>query len=130
MSKELEALEGMFDLITSQQSFEEAQKCYYIIEEALERLEAFDNANPSEALECLEIMYDLYCAGYGINDERFKTIKQALIQAEKDKEEIKRLDIISKLVGDENSVKFEYNGKEIVAITSNRFEKLIKEDAK
>ena len=53
-------------------------------------------------------------------------IEQALIQAEKDKAELKRLDIILKLVGNENSVHFGYNGKEIVAITSNRFEKIDK----
>lgn len=44
MSKELEALESLFDLVTCQGSFEKAQKYFYIIEEALQHLEAIDNA--------------------------------------------------------------------------------------
>ena len=54
-------------------------------------LESIDNAKPSEALECLEKMYDGYCMGYGINDEQFKIIKQTLIKAQ---EQEKVLEII------------------------------------
>ena len=62
--------------------------CEYI-DEAFQRLEAIDNANPSEALECLESMYarlpqwDL-CR----NQDQHNTIKQALIQAEIDKKQL------------------------------------------
>lgn len=53
-----------------------------VINLILQGLEQPDNDNFSEALECLEIMYEGYCMGYGINDERFKTIRQALLKAQ------------------------------------------------
>lgn len=60
MIKELEALDDLFDLVTCQGSFEKAQKFYYIIEQALQRLEQIDNAEPSEVLECLETLLDKF----------------------------------------------------------------------
>ena len=108
MSKELEALNGLFDLIHCQESFEKAQKYFDIIEEALQRLESIDNAEPSEALECLE---DIYRNGVFISEVSFEkqhptnispetnksisvqcdTIKQALINAQR---EHKALDLL------------------------------------
>ena len=108
MSKELEALNGLFDLIHCQESFEKAQKYFDIIEEALHRLESIDNAEPSEALECLE---DIYRNGVFISEVSFEkqhptnispetnksisvqcdTIKQALINAQR---EHKALDLL------------------------------------
>lgn len=54
MSKEyMQALDDLFGLVAFRGSFEKAQKYFDIIEEALGRLKAIDNTNPSEALECL-----------------------------------------------------------------------------
>lgn len=79
MNKEyLEALNGLFDLVHSQESFEKAQKYFDIIEEALQRLESIDNANPSEALECLEEMWELSCDSRKPEYTLYETIKQAL----------------------------------------------------
>lgn len=91
MSKEyLEALNGLFDLVHCQDSFEKAQKYFDIIEEALKRLESIDNANSSEALECLEKLELLTCDFEWYKDN-INTIKQALIKAEK---EHKALDLL------------------------------------
>lgn len=102
MSKEyLEALNDLFDLVTCQESFEKAQKYFDIIEEALKRLESIDNANPSEALECVErldkmefhrsietyvseIDSDISETQYLGNTDEFYTIKQALLKAQKE----------------------------------------------
>ena len=58
------------------------KKCY-------QRLEAIDNSNPSEALECLEY---LYCnpTDYNSNDRAkdYDTIKQALLKAQEQEEDI------------------------------------------
>lgn len=52
MSKEyLEALDGLFDLVTCQGSFEKAQKFYYIIEEALQRLEAIEKGKNRDIID-------------------------------------------------------------------------------
>lgn len=52
MSKEyIQALNGLFDLVHCQDSFEKAQKYFDIVEDGLQRLEAIDNSNPSEALK-------------------------------------------------------------------------------
>lgn len=108
MSKEyLEALNGLFDLVHCQDSFEKAQRCFDIVEEALDRLEAIDNSNPSEALECLEWLtssligkYNLFYEEVLINEEEYKEsiecikddyniIKQALLkEQEKEKEKL------------------------------------------
>ena len=108
MSKELEALNGLFDLIHCQESFEKAQKYFDIIEEALHRLESIDNAEPSEALKSLE---DIYRNAVFISEVSFEkqhptnispetnksisvqcdTIKQALLKAQR---EHKALDLL------------------------------------
>lgn len=54
------------------------------IENGLKRLEALDNSKPNEALECLEKLELLTCDFEWYKDN-IDTIKQALIQAEKDK---------------------------------------------
>ena len=59
-----------------------------IIEQALNRLEAIDNANPSEALECLESIWCDISTNY-INE--YVAIKQALLKAEQDKKKLKEL---------------------------------------
>ena len=99
MSKELEALNGLFDLVHCQDSFEKAQRCFDIIEEALQRLESIDNAEPSEALECLELIGGVYLlwghetVADGFKEE-FNTIKQALLKAQEPKQYLKWKDLI------------------------------------
>ena len=88
MSKEyLEALNGLFDLVHCQDSFEKAQKYFDIIEEALNRLESIDNAEPSGALECLMYLK----AEFRDYPSAFNSIKNALLKAQK---EHKALEII------------------------------------
>ena len=94
---------------------QELVSCYEIIFNALKRLEAIDNSNPSEALECLEKLKGMEISSmpfsdeYGtqevdLNDirkvgsqlntdfrEYTTTIKQALLKAQKS---LKALDII------------------------------------
>ena len=121
MSKEyLEALNGLFDLVHCQDSFEKAQKYFDIIEEALNRLEAIekgkntdiidnymafknDNANPNEALEIVDKMtnYILLDEEYDFIDDKEKqsiikdrdTIKQALLKAQEPKQYLKWEDL-------------------------------------
>ena len=75
-------------------------EAYDIIKQALQRLEAIDNVNPSEALECLNKIVESFnettVGMYGLGEvvvandliynfkEELDTIKQALIRAEKD----------------------------------------------
>ena len=96
MSKEyLEALNGLFDLVHCQDSFEKAQKYFDIIEEALQRLESIDNAEPSEALECLEKVYSrLPQWDLSRNIDQCNTIKQALLKAQEPKHYLKWEDLI------------------------------------
>lgn len=114
MSKEyLEALNGLFDLVHCQDSFEKAQKYFDIIEEALKRLEAIDNSNPSEALECLERIDNTLCLNnnkgnleFGIDTEEhidcdnaidmvedLETIKQYILKTQKPKNYLKWEDL-------------------------------------
>ena len=55
---------------------------YDIVKNAIQRLEAIDNSNPSEALECWENMQGRI-ACY-ISTIEYTTIKQALLKAEKE----------------------------------------------
>ena len=54
------------------------------------RLEAIDNAEPSEALECLEEMWELSCDSRKPEYILYETIKQALIQAQ-DQEKVLKI---------------------------------------
>lgn len=73
---------------------------YDIVKNALQRLESIDNANPSEALECLERLEyyhtrsvsDLGCKEHRLKD--ISTIKQALLKAEQDKKKAIAWDIV------------------------------------
>ena len=64
-----------------------------IIEQALQRLEAIDNANPSEALKELKILYDEIhpIDNIGILNIHFNNIEQSLIKSQ---EQEKVLEII------------------------------------
>lgn len=71
-------------------------ECCDVIERALQRLESIDNANPSEALECLEEIRDFR---YGkdkllvCQTEMYHTIKQALLKAQEPKRYLKWEDL-------------------------------------
>lgn len=95
MSKELES----FEIIRQSLSFvnheneiinDYEEECN-IIEKALKRLEAIDNANPSEALKCLENWYNTQSPRIKMYEYElhYRVIKQALIQAEHDKKLLK-----------------------------------------
>ena len=135
MNKEyLEALNGLFDLVHCQDSFEKAQKYFDIIEQALNRLESIDNATPSEALKCLEKLKGMEISSmpfsdeYGtqevdLNDirkvgsqlntdfrEYTATIKQSLLKAQEPKHYLKWEDLEFK--ESEQTMKVLLNGKE------------------
>lgn len=101
MSKEyMQALDDLFGLVAFQEGFGRAQKYFDIIEEALQRLESIDNANPSEVLKYLEEWYGFlmadndttYSNGYENEIEynrrkeaiykQYYIIKQALLKAQ------------------------------------------------
>ena len=103
MSKEQETLKkfkGAFETILNNTNHEQlnisftrefAQKVIKDcdnINQALKRLEAIDSSKPSESMECLENLANYYDINYDSDDERYTTIKQALIQGRKDKEDI------------------------------------------
>ena len=92
MTKELEALEVIRNKFID--FFHEDIPDFDIVEQALQRLETIDNANPSEALKCLE---GLNC---GLKDDKaihitlgyfekaYPTIKQALLKTQEQEEDI------------------------------------------
>ena len=102
MSKEyIEAFKNLKqELYYSPNQIPDIDKWHETIEQALERLEAIDNANPSEALECLEWLtssligkYNLFYEEVIINEKEYKEsiefikddyniIKQALLKAQ------------------------------------------------
>ena len=98
MNKELEAL-NKIQHDFGQLKGQELVSCYEIIFNALKRLEAIDNANPSEAINFIEALLNA-----GVSDKHFlnvanhetllelANIKQALLKAqeqEKENEELK-----------------------------------------
>jgi hypothetical protein len=94
MSKEyLEALENIMKIYGNTNSLEGTYDYFLIIKKALQRLESIDNAKPSEALECLDNLENslslanelLRVTDTSAMDKYIATIKQALIQAKKDK---------------------------------------------
>ena len=96
MSKEyLEALNRLY----CEGNLEQHKKDYEFLKKALNRLESIDNANPSEALECLErIGAEKLARGELIrNDDKVEpylnTIKQALLKAQEPKQYLKWEDL-------------------------------------
>lgn len=95
MSKEyLEAFKKIAEIYGNTNSQEGTYEYFLTIKRALVRLEAIDNANPSEALECLDSMYarlpqwDL-CR----NLDQYNTIKQALLKTQDPKQYLKWSDL-------------------------------------
>ena len=98
MSKEKEAFDILLQHIeteTDWSDYEKVKNAHKTVEETLKRLEAIDNAEPSEALNDLEFICKI------LNEKRidvkwlfkkdYNTIKNALLKAQKDR---KALEII------------------------------------
>ena len=84
-------LEALKDLCEFVNYCDEANEAVGIIEKALQRLEAIDNANSSEALYCLKTIkgeQQKYSLPY---DEEIKIIKQALTKAQEQEKVLKIL---------------------------------------
>lgn len=105
MSKELEALERLKTAPSFMGGTVEYQACtqseallmqdYEIVKQALKRLEAIDNSNPSEALECLDKVYSrLPQWDLSRNTDQCNIIKQALLKAQEPKQYLKWEDLI------------------------------------
>lgn len=75
MSKEIEPIEALDNLLDGYSKGMVGRSYYDIVREALERLEAIDNATPSEALECLEKLFNEYkelCLDTGSNEHIYQ----------------------------------------------------------
>ena len=90
MSKELEALKR-----TRYNSSIEVVDDFDVIEKALQRLETIENANPNEALKCLEKLEIQITNRIILNEEEqlnfCNTIKQALLKAQEQEKVLKIL---------------------------------------
>lgn len=64
-----------------------------LLKEELLKYKAIDNANPSEALECLEEMWELSCDSRKPEYTLYDTIKQALLKAQEPKKYLKWEDL-------------------------------------
>lgn len=67
MSKELEALDGLFDLVTCQGSFEQAQKYYNTLEESILKAQEQEKEN-AEYKKILNIIKEKKVDIYILND--------------------------------------------------------------
>lgn len=98
MSKELEAFDRILNANNhfKYDTLELMEKDAQIVHQGLQRLEAIDNANPSEALEDLKELHEL---AYGNEETSWKIdeirmsshIKQALIKAQEQEKVLKIL---------------------------------------
>lgn len=106
MNKYLEALERLKTAPTFMGGTAEYQACtksetllmqdYEIVKQALSRLEAIDNANPSEALKCLESIKDALWDDdfhYQRHSKLLDTIEQVLLKAQEPKHYLKWEDL-------------------------------------
>lgn len=101
---------------------------YLIVQQALQRLESIDNANPTEALKCLERIDNTLCLNnikgkleFGIDTEEhtdcdsvigmtddLETIKQALLKTQEQEKELERYKVLEKELKSEINVLFSY----------------------
>lgn len=109
MSKEyLEAFENLKqELYYSPNQIPDIDKWHETIEQALQRLEAIDNADSNEALERLDSMYRLCTPQryYGPLDNCYNTIKNYILNAQ---EKAKAFDLINKKDIDVKLLKWAY----------------------
>lgn len=88
MSKELDYLD---DLLENKPLTLVGRTIIECIKEKIQRLEAIDNSNPSEALVCFENMQ--YRIAANISTIEYTTIKQALLKAQEPKKYLKWEDL-------------------------------------
>ena len=103
MNKEKEAFDILLQHIETEadwSDYEKVKNAHKTVEEALKRLEAIDNAEPSEALKCLENL----CDEFPILKKDYKIIKQALLQYEQDKKELERYKKVETLLKQKDAV--------------------------
>lgn len=85
MDKELECLKRIdMKLYVTER---EHKIFYSVVEQALLELKSIKEATPSEALECLEEMWELSCDSRKPEYTLYETIKQALLKAQEQEKE-------------------------------------------
>lgn len=126
MSKELEALKRMAEYRFEERGIERDDgtnfdEDFEIIENGLKHLEAINNANPSDALDCLEEIGFVplnECCGYPYTrisdeyDEDFKTIKNYILKSQEQEKENELLKEIIKSFFDKGCPLHQYIDKE------------------
>lgn len=128
MAKELEALDW---LLANEMIYRGRTRLPIspMLREIKQRLEAIDNANPSEALECLENIGNWELANScmeKVNEsDEFAIIKQALL---KQQEQEKFFD--DRLVFKNGCIMsgFDYKGKQIVAMPLEEYDEFMKQE--
>lgn len=106
MSKELKALKRIETTFSMNKQGKESVYREYtnsiypyyedfdLVLKALQRLEAIDNANPSEALKCVDVLKEDGCITTLYQGKALETIKQALLKAQEQEKSLKALEII------------------------------------
>ena len=92
MTKELEALKDLCEFVNY---CDEANEDVGVIEQALQRLEQIDNANPSKAVECIldiKSNYKFYAHNNRTIDYQCSVIVQSLLKSQEQEKEIDRLE--------------------------------------
>jgi len=87
MTKELEALKDLCEFVNY---CDEANEDVGVIEQALQRLEQIDNANPSKAVECIldiKSNYKFYAHNNRTIDYQCSVIIQSLLKSQKQEKE-------------------------------------------
>ena len=127
MSKELEEIKTLrgFNQVELNND-KNINKSLDVIEQALQELQAIDNAKPNEALKCLEKLghLDLYESyiNLKVNEvDEFGIIKQALVKAQ---EQEKILEVLKRIIKVKMS---EMYGFELVVRGTDEEENFIKE---
>lgn len=107
MSKELDAFNKIVDYEPYSYRLEEFSELVDIIEKALQRLEAIDNADSNKALEKLDSMYRLCTLQhyYGPLDNCYNTIKNYILNAQ---DKVKAFDLINEKDVDVKLLKWAY----------------------
>ena len=113
MNKEaiLKNLNEIKELVNDDKKFKYKNIVNFNCEHIKEELEAIDNANPSEALECLEKL-PYTSQGYGNWKEYYNTIKQALQKAMEQEKENELLKEIIKSFFDRGCPLHQYTDKQ------------------
>jgi len=92
MSKELEALETIkIKCHPNSNPSPIVDEALEIVEQALQRLEAIENASPSEALKCVDILKEDGCIITLTQGKALETIRQALLKAQEQENENAKL---------------------------------------